>query len=126
MPDFSVRPTFGVLVADWVDPAVGKLPSRIAPSVAAPMRRWTIASTTLVELRATPDGGSEGAIDVLLDARLFRAWWVEAPVDSAVVILSLPERSSVQRFTPTRAGHYTLAFQRDGGGKVLLHFDCDS
>jgi len=124
MPDFMVRPTIGVVVAEWVD-HFDKLASRIAPSVAAPMRRWRVVAGNLVETRATADGGSEAALDAALDGRLFSAWWVESPIDGGAAIHALPARSSVQRFTVSRVGHYTLAIRRDGGGKVLLHFDCD-
>lgn len=127
MPDFTARPSSGVAVANWHDQASGSKASRLYPDVQAPHRRWVVASGTQVEIRATPDGGSEAPMDAALGGRLFMGWLAEYSGEphQKPVVTSPTNQSSIQRFTLRWPGHYTFVFRRHNGGSVVMHFDVE-
>ena len=131
MPDFDAALTSGTAIATWDDPqrAPGTLgsddkgaPSRINPSYAASLLRATGAIATEIEITATV-GGVVAPLDAALGGRLFQAWAVEWPGAIMPVFTSPAGQSSIQRFTPAAAGHYTIGIRREGGGAVILHVD---
>lgn len=126
MPDFSARIAYGVTLVNWEDPPLGERASRQGFTAAARHRRW-ISNGGQLEIRATPDGGAEGAPDSALDGRLFSAWLIEYPTPGPIPIIAAEGFSSIQRFSPHPAfpGHYALAIGRSEGGMVIFHFDRD-
>lgn len=68
-------------------------------------------------------GGVSAPMDAGLGGRLFKPWTVESPSNVVAGWSSPAGQSSVQRFTPDRAGHYVLGLQRAAGGAVLLAID---
>ena len=122
MPDFNIRPTEGVTLEPWDDPPSDQRASRAWPIPDIPHRHWAITSTEVV-VKATADGGVEGAPDGTLGGRLFSCDWVESPSFPGPALNQIVDLSSVIRFTPSQNGHYCLAVRRSGGGAILIHFD---
>lgn len=122
MADFEPRFTAGATLEPWTDPLVGTRPSRLNPAANRPHQRRRVVSGALVSVSARV-GGVTAPLDAALGGRLFVAWFVEYPSVSPPALSSPAGQSSLQRFTPTTAGHYTLVLRRAGGGGVLLHFD---
>jgi hypothetical protein len=123
MPDFSAGFTSGApSLLIWRDPATASLPSRINPAASHPhrYRRGTVGVE--IEVSARVDGVT-GPLDAALGGRLFMAWLAEYPSQHAPPLSHPVGQSSVQRFTPTIAGHHTLVFRRAGGGGFILHVD---
>lgn len=125
MANFSVAFTAGATLALWNDPAApgqGK-PSRINPYAQRPHRRRVGEVGTELELTATVDG-EEGPDDATLGDATFISWLVEFPGPTRPNLSHPTGVSSVSRFTPAVAGHYTIVVRRKlGGGGVFLHVD---
>jgi hypothetical protein len=122
MADFTARYTDGTTVALWTDPSAGGVPSRIRPFPERPHHRDVGVIGTEVEVTASVDG-VEGEVDAnLADGFLFALHFAEYPV--ALPLLSSPVgQSSVQRFTPSAAGHYTFKLKREEHGEIYFHLD---
>lgn len=132
MPDFTLRPTAGVSVQIWEDPAydpvdtpdLGEFPSRINPLPGAPHRYYRIIVGALVTIKATV-GGVEGPLDGALGGRLFTSSFGEWPLPGGLPAISSPGgQSSVATFTPIKAGHHLFTMRRTDGGAVLLPLYC--
>ena len=121
MPDFRIAFS-GAPLAAWTDPATSTAPSRINP---APNRQHLRRRATVgvqVSLSAVV-AGVTGPLDAALGGRLFFGWFIEYPT-AGVPPVSVPAgQSSVRRFTPTLAGHYTYCLRRADGGGLILHVD---
>lgn len=125
MPDFAVRVTNGASATGlWTDPAVGEKPSRVNFREAVPQRYLVGHVNTEIELSAVVDG-VVGPLDPALSGRLFKTWFVEAPGLPIWMTKAASDQSSVQRFTPKNAGHYTIGFERPDGGIVHVHIDVE-
>lgn len=123
MPDFGATFTAGVTGATWDDPASGDKPTRINPRPGQPHRRWVGSVGVQVTITARVAGVS-APLDAALGGRLFTATIGEAP--GALPVISSPGgQSSVQRFTPEVAGHYSVVLRREGGGGQWLHVDIE-
>ncbi len=131
--DFTVAFSAGVTQSTWLDPArpVGTLgpsdlgaPSRLNPHIGRPHLRWMGTIGSAVTLTATVSG-TAGPLDAALGGRLFTCWIVEQPTATPLPISHPAGQSSVQTFTPSAAGHYTLAIERSAGGKVFMHLDVE-
>jgi hypothetical protein len=123
VPDFSARFSAGTTLEVWSDPddddGAGR-PSRLNPTGTHPHKRRRATVGQQVVVTATVDGVS-GPADAALGGRLFLGMLSECPDRPG---LSSPaNHTSVQRFTPRVAGHYTIVVRRDGGGAVILHMD---
>lgn len=117
MATFTARFTDGVTLEPWEDDD----PSRINPTADHQHTAW--AGTVGDQIEATvTQGGVEGPLD---GADLFIGGLIEWPGASPPPTMSSPGgQSSVQRFTPAVAGHYTLRIkQENGGGAFVLHVD---
>ena len=105
----------------WEDPGVSSprdLPSRLNPNAAYPHTR--AIGTTGVPVVFIAD---EGPGDVSLGGELYTALVVEAPT-APPHCTGLPGQSSIQSFTPTAAGHYTIFMTRQGAhGGIYAHVD---
>lgn len=142
--DFTVAFTAGVTNTTWLDPLlppnpefgepghnpalpVGPgTPSRLNAHVGFPHRRYVGAVGAQIEITATV-GGVAGPLDAALGGRLFTlVWAVEHPQPGPVGFTHPAGQSSVQHFTPTTAGHYTIGIERAGGGKVFMHLDVEA
>ena len=120
-PDFTADFTSGTTLGVWSDPASGSVPSRINPRPELPHRRFNGTVAIQIEVTATV-GGVAGELDVNLGGRLFQADLIEFP-GVKPALTSPAGQSSVQRFTASSAGHYTLVMLRDEGGVVVMHVD---
>lgn len=122
MTDFNARFSAGTTLEPWLDPASGSRPTRLNPLTnQGHVRR---VGSVGVEIEVTAEvGGVDAPLDGALGARTFFAWFAEHV--GATPVLSTPVgQSSVQRFTPLEAGHYTFALARHGGGgTVVMHLD---
>jgi hypothetical protein len=125
MADFTAAFTAGVTVESWTDPVSGNKPSRINAFPEHPHLRHVGTVGVEVEVTATVNGVA-GEVDSNLGGRLFTATFAETPSE----FLLFPDfsnpagQSSVQRFTPDAAGHWTLRLKRlDGGGAIYFHLD---
>lgn len=127
MPNFTLRPTSDVATVPWEDPALGERASRVNPSAVAPHRHFVVPAHEEVEVTVTPDGAVEGALDSALAGNVFVAWFAEVPGDRGLwpIITQPAGQSTVQRFTPHKAGHYTLVVRRLVGGAVIFHVDVE-
>jgi len=131
MADFSVLFTGDTTLELWTDPPAldGSQPSRTNPNALHPHRRRVVNVGSLVEVtvRCTNPAGEvvDGELDYNLGGRTFMAWLAEFPGTSRPNVTHPPDQSTVQRFTPTRPGHYTLVLRRTqgGGGGVFVHVD---
>lgn len=121
MADFAIA-FAGAALAPWTDPATVTRPSRINP---APNHRHLRRRATVgvqVTLSAVV-AGVTGPLDGALGGRLFFGWFLEYPTFSAPGVTVPAGQSSVRRFTPTLAGHYTYLLRRADGGGLILHVD---
>jgi len=127
MADFSADFTSGVTVTEWSDPPLGNLPTRLNAFTETPHLHAIGTTGTQVEITATvpPFDGVAGEVDGNLGGRLFALHFAESAILPPPSISSPAAQSSVQRFTPALAGHYTLRLERVGvtGGSVFLHVD---
>lgn len=132
--DFTTVFTSGVTQSQWQDIArpAGTIdandpgaPSRINPHIGRPHLRYMGVVGTQVQITATVDGVA-GESDANLGGRLFTAWAIEHPQPAPLAWTTPAGQSSVQRFTPTTAGHYGIAMKREAGGMVILHLDVEA
>lgn len=124
MANFTARFTDGATIAQWDDPAFGGVPTRQNAFEEHPHLRFVAAVGVEVEVSATIIAtGIEGPADAALGGRLFTLSFAELPGISPPSISQTPAVSSVQRFTPPAAGHYTLKMKRLERGAVYLHID---
>lgn len=121
MPDFSARFTSNATLVVWRDLPTESKPSRINPLPQYPHRYYLAEVGEEIEITATVDG-VDGPLDTALDGRTFLGWLAEHPVPKPAVT-SPPGQSSIRRFTPTAAGHYTYVLRRKSGGGIILHID---
>lgn len=122
MSDFTATFTAGTTVSQWLDPASVGTPSRLNSFSEHPHLRYRATVGVQVEVTATVLSVA-GEIDANLGGRLFSFFFVELPSSAVPAITSPAGQSSVQRFTPTAAGHFTLKLKRPSGGAVILHVD---
>ena len=106
----------------WVDPANGSRPGRLNPRAEHQHRRHEGDLGVQVEVSARV-AGVLAPLDAALGGELFTAFFAEAPVFPAPALTSPAGQSSVQRFTPIVAGHYTLRLVREGHGSLFVHVD---
>lgn len=133
MPDFQSRWTAGSAVDEWNDPEAldGSKPSRLNPVKGHPFRRRVATVGVEVELSAYVIGLGVAPLDSALPldgpGGTPRLWHdleiIEYPSPTKPAVTSPAGQSSVQRFTPTQAGHHTLRFSRPQGGAWWLHID---
>lgn len=132
MADFRVRFTAGITLEAWEDPAAivsGRdLPSRLNPQPAHGHTREVAATGVEVELTMTVREVGDAPLDAaLVDGNLFEAYPIEWPgTGPGPAFTGAVGQSSVQRFTPLLAGHYTLLVSRTGHGGIYAHVDVDS
>lgn len=123
MAEISARFSAGVTVDEWTDPVSGAKPSRINPFPEHPHLRYRGSVGVQVEIKGKTAGG-ENALDASLGGQLFYLDFVEWPHSNPLEATSSPAgQSSIQRFTPSAAGHYTLRLWREDHGAVILHLD---
>jgi hypothetical protein len=123
MADFTVVPTSGLTVADWLDPPSSSgQPSRLNASANHPNKRYVAAVGTPVVLKAVV-GGVVGPADAALGGRLFVGYVIEAPGMPTPGLASPAGFSSVLTIIPAQAGHYTVRVRRPNGGNEHIHFD---
>lgn len=121
MPDFGATFTAGVTGTTWEDPASGGKPTRINPRPGLPHRRRVGSVGVQLTVTAVVAGVS-APLDAALGGRLFTGTLAETP-GALPPVTSPGGQSSVQRFTPTVAGHYTFVMRRQDGGGQWLHVD---
>lgn len=125
MPNFDVRVAFGASLVEWTDPdpdpSGASKPSRLRPHPGLPFLRWLGAAGVPIELRAIVDG-LEAPLDSSLGGNLFTGWFAEEPMGPHAMTQQ-PGQTSVIRFVPVHAGHYTVGVRRTNGGAILLHID---
>lgn len=126
MPNFDARFSSGISVVPWDDPASGTRPSRLNPVDGHPFIREVCTVGVEVEVQARISGLGWAP----LDSAFFPAQpkfddleFMEYPGPARPVATSPAGQSSVQRFTPDTAGHYTLRFSRPQGGAIRMHID---
>jgi hypothetical protein len=141
VPSFTLRIAQGVQVDDCDDPpgevpnpsfdpsrppdpatnpATRKVASRQNPEPGYPHRNYQTTVGRGVVVKATPDGGVEGAPDVDLDTHPFSCWFAEYPAGSTAIISQSPGYTSVASFVPDVPGNYLLVFCREQGGSIAL------
>lgn len=122
MADFTLQVS-GTSLSNWTDPASGGLPSRLNSRAGNAQKMRIGTHGVQLVLRAVVNG-VVAPLDAALGGRLFTAWLVEAP---ALALPGTPvgdaAQSSVQRYTPPVAGHYTIGVERNGGGIELVHIE---
>lgn len=125
MADYTLRVTLGATKRPWTDPASATKPSRITmiEGISPVYHRITVGA--LVQIAATPNGGTEGALDGTLGGRLFSWWFAESPMGGAPIFAVPPGNSSVMMFTPANVGSYLAVAARANGGRVALHMRCE-
>jgi hypothetical protein len=150
MPDFSVDVS-PVTVESWGDPpyvhsglfayhhaytfasvpepertekarAAATMPSRINPLPGLAPLRARVPVNTQVTLTCTV-GGVAGPMDAALGGRLFTGFCLEHSSAARPPMTHPVNQTSVQRFTPTEKGHYTVEVVRDGKMAVVVHVD---
>ncbi len=125
MADFRLAFDTGVTFEAWADPPESsprELPSRLNPNTEHPHTRAVGTTGTAVGFFAIVDGVA-APLDTALGGELFSAIVVEAP-GAPPACTGLAGQSSVQRFTPAQAGHYTLFMTRQGAhGGIYAHVD---
>ncbi len=122
MASFDATFTNGASIAQWDDPAFGGVPTRQNAFAEHPHLRFTAAVGVEVEVSATI-AGALAPLDATLGGLLFAFTFAELPGISAPLVTSPGGQSSVQRFTPPAAGHYTMKLKRPENGAVILHLD---
>lgn len=122
MADFRAEFTAGAVVVAWDDPAFGSRPGRLNPRAEHSHRRHNVALGVQVEISARV-GGVLAPLDAALGGELFSAFIAESPVFPAPPLTSPGGQSSVQRFTPIVAGHYTIRLVREAHGSMFVHVD---
>lgn len=127
MADFRIRFSDGITLEPWEDPALGEKPSRLNAQPAHSHTREVGSVGTPVEVTATVRGVGDAPLDsALTDGKLFSALMIEWPgAGPAPAFSGAAGQSSVQTFTPTLAGHYTLIVQRTEHGGIYAHVDVD-
>jgi len=128
MPDFDARFFSGTTVRYWDDPADLARPSRLNPTKGRPFKRHVATVGVEVEVQAYLSGLGWAPLDSALPSDPTQRLWldlefVEFPSPVRPVATSPAGQSSVQRFTPDTAGHYTLRFSRPEGGAINMHVD---
>ncbi len=122
MPDFSVRFSAGVTPTIWDDHPVTV--SRLNARPTRPPKYQRASVGVQVEVRATW-AGSEAPMDADLGGNLFASDFAESPGASPIATSPVGQ-SSVQRFTPTAAGHYLWMIRHADGGAIGLHLDAEA
>ena len=122
MADFRAEFTSGAAVVPWTDPASGSRPGRLNPRAEHPHRGHEGDLGVQVEVSARV-GGVLAPLDAALGGELFTAFFAESPVFPAPALTSPGGQSSVVRFTPLVAGHYTLRLVREAHGSLFVHVD---
>ncbi len=127
MADFRVTLSSGVTLEPWDDPqsVSPDRPSRINPRPEHIHKRHVGTSGVQVELTATVDGVA-GEVDANLGGELFSAVFLETPSLPPPSLSNPAGQSSIQRFTPSEPGHFTLQLSRANHGGVIVHVDVDS
>jgi hypothetical protein len=120
--NFSVAYTDGVTVEPWNDPPSGGVPTRLNAFEEHGHLRHVGEVGTEVEISATV-GGVLAPLDAALGGLLFTFHFAELPGIVAPAVSSPAGQSSIQRFTPPAAGHYTFKLKRPTLGAVILHLD---
>lgn len=135
MADFQLEPTAGTAVESFADderppgtdgPDDKGAPSRLSPASGHP--NMHLVGTVGVQVQFTARvGGVLGEVDANLGGRLFTGHLAERPTGGAPPLLSSPAgQTSVQRFTPTKLGHYLVVVTREGGGRISAHVSVES
>lgn len=126
MADFRVAFTSGVALEPWDDPASVSpdRPSRINPRPEHIHKRHVGAVGVQVVVTASV-GGVAGPLDATLGGELFSGTFLEGPSMPYPPLTSPAGQSSVQRFTPTETGHFTLQINRENHGGIIVHVDVD-
>jgi hypothetical protein len=124
MADFRAEFTAGAAVVAWNDPALGARPGRLNPRAEYPHKRHRGTVGVQVQVSARV-GGVLAPVDGALGGELFSAFLAEAPVFPLPPVTNPGGQSSVQRFTPAVAGHYTLRLVREGHGSLFVHVDIE-
>jgi hypothetical protein len=124
MADFGAVFTSGVTVQPWLDPGLGDRPDRLNPRAEHQHRRHVGEPGVEVELSARV-AGVLAPLDAALGGQLFLAFLAESPVFPPPPVSSPAGQSSVQRFTPLVAGHYTLRIVREAHGSLFVHVDIE-
>jgi len=124
MADFRAEFTDGTTVVPWVDPPTGSRPGRLNPRPEHQHLRHRGEVGVEVEVSARV-GGVLAPLDAALDGELFIAFLAEAPTFPPPNVSSPGGQSSVQRFTPLSAGHYTLRLVREAHGSLFVHVDIE-
>lgn len=122
MASFDATFTDGATIAQWDDPAFGGVPTRQNAFEEHPHLRFVAEVGVEVEVSASI-AGVVGPLDATLGGLLFSFSFAELPGISPPSITSPVGQSSVQRFTPPAAGHYTMKLKRPANGAVILHID---
>jgi hypothetical protein len=123
MPDFRATFTSGTTLQPWTDPADGTRPSRLNTTTQRGHKRRVGTVGVQIEVTATV-AGVTAPMDAALGGLLFLGMFAEHPGASPAI--STPAaQSSIQRFTPSVAGHYTFVLRRDGGGGLFMHVDVE-
>jgi len=127
VPDFSADFSSGTTLEEWSDPDSVSTPSRLNVYSETPPLRAVGTTGVQVEITATVPafGGVVGEVDANLGGRLFALHFAEVPSLPPPAISNPAGQTSVQRFTPPVAGHYSVRLERIGatGGSVFLHVD---
>lgn len=130
--DFTATLSAGVTQSTWLDPArpAGTIdandlgaPSRLNPHIGRPHLRWKGVVGTQVTVTARIGGAL--LLDAALGGRLFTAWLIESAAPGPLPWSHTAGKSAQQKFTPSTAGHYTIAMAREAGGTVILHLDVE-
>lgn len=122
MADFRAEFTAGAASVPWDDPASGSRPGRLNPRAEHPHRRHEGSLGVQVTVAARV-AGVLAPVDAGLGGELFTAFIAESPVFPSPPLSSPGGQSSVQRFTPIVAGHYSLRLVREGHGSLFVHVD---
>jgi hypothetical protein len=122
MADFRAEFTAGASPVPWDDPASGSRPGRLNPRAEHPHLRHEGSLGVQVSVSARI-GGVLAPLDAALGGELFSAFLAESPVFPAPPVSNPVGQSSVQRFTPLVAGHYTLRMVREAHGSLFVHVD---
>jgi len=126
MAAFRSAFTAGVTVEAWEDPALGDVPSRINPNPEHGHKRHVGSVGVQITLTATV-GGVVAPLDAALGGKLFKVFFAELPAGPPPALSNPVGQSSVQRFTPTVPGHYSLRLALDPlGGSIFHHVDVEA
>lgn len=129
MPDFTAAFTVGTGNSVYTDPnPPADKADRLNVISGKQHRQRTGTVDAVVEVTCTVDG-VPAPTDASLGGRLFSMWLVESPFPGYIGFTPQGGKTSVQRFTPLVAGHYTVGVRRapsavePQGGAILLHLD---